>query len=300
MSKFNTFFYILKHTFTSVDYYQDILKAPFKYSLKFYYAYFFIFSIVITIWLTFRYYLPLNQFLTTFFPAEIVRVYPEDLEITIKDGAVSTNSVEPYYIPMSSIEPIIQELENRVLGASTEDLKNILVIDTMADIKDFPQYHTLALLTKHHLSVINEDGNIETIPLDQADNLVVNQSKIKEWVQVLNPYLGYIVFMLIGMTFIGVMIFLPLWKLVSGLFLALILQVICKLMNRPITFQKSWQLELHFMVISTTFLFGWKIIGVQLKVPFLEIILVTILGGLIIKHLPKNSFEINPKSPQSE
>ncbi len=287
MSKVRTFKYALGKTFTSIEYYQDILQAPFSFSLRFFIAYFWLFALVATVFLTWRYYLPLNDFMTTFLPVEIVKVYPQDLVITIQDGAASTNVTEPYYVPLSTLDPIKQELENKVLGASTEPVDNLLVIDTMAKVEDFPQYHTAALLTKHHLTIRNEDGNLETVSLDKASNLVIDKNKIQEWVGIASPYLGYFVPILVVMTWVGMGLFYPLWKLGYALVLAVILYLFARLINRPIPWLKVWQLELHLVMISTTFFTIWWLIRYPIEVPFLETILVTVLGLLILRHLPK-------------
>jgi len=147
VGRIKAFFYCLKRTFTSPDYYADILKAPFSFSLKFFYGFFFLYALILTSFVTVRYLLPLGDLLK-FLPDKLVEMYPSELEVTIKDGEVSTNVAEPYAIPLSRFEKILDELDKSVLGESVEKVENLVVIDTRGKIDDFSRYRTYVLLTK--------------------------------------------------------------------------------------------------------------------------------------------------------
>lgn len=252
---------------------------------------FFLFSLIATGWISYRYLLPLNDFLTTVLPSELSAIYPDELEISVQDGSVSTNVTEPYFIPMSSLDAIRDEFESKVLGLDTQTINNLLVIDTMAKIEDFPQYQTVALLTKHHLSVMNEDGNIETISLTDSENFILNKQMIIRWVNAISPYLDYLAPILAGLLFLGILGFLSLGKLIYSLFVALILMLVSRFVIRNLSYTKSWQLSLHLVVISTTFFSLWNLVGMRLNFPYLETILLTVLGGLIIKQVVKPKSE---------
>jgi len=260
-----------------------LLKTPLVFSLKFFWAYFFFYAVVVTSLVGYFYLLPLNDFLTTSFSTEIVNVYPKELVVRLQDGSVSTNVSEPYFIPMSSLQQLKQGFDKQVLGMNTESVKNLLVIDTMAKIEDFPQYQTVMLLTKHHLSVRNDAGNIETISLVDADNVVINRQKINMWITGMMPFLDYAVPVLLVLLFVGVAILFPLGKMLYVGFVGLVLMFVSKIMSKPLVYKRSYQLGLHLVVISTTFFSLWSLFGVVMFFPFLEIILLTILGGVIIR-----------------
>lgn len=284
MQKTATFLYSLKQTFTSLSYYADVLRAPFSFSLKFFYMFFFVYSLVFTTFITIKYFLPLND-LISFLPKKLVEVYPRELEITIKDGHVSTNVSEPYRIPLEDIENMLNELHKRVLGQSTETIEYLLVIDTKSKIEDFLKYQTYILLTKNHLSYINPNGNIETISLAKIDDFTINQGVVRNVVNLITPFLKFVVPMLVVATFFFFLIFYPLTKLFYLLFYALVLLVIGKIVRFPLPYKKSFQLGLHLIVVSTALFSIADFVGFSPHFPFLQTIFLSVLGIIVLGRI---------------
>lgn len=294
MGKIKTFFYSLKNTFTSLDYYADILKAPFGFSLKFFYFFFFLFSLVATAWITVRSLLPLNN-LIAFLPEKLVAVYPEELEITLENGKVSTNIQEPYCLPISSVEKIFENTEEGmgVLGIETEKIECLLVIDTAGSIEDFYQYKTYALLTEKHLSYINDKdkSTFETVSFEGMEGLEgmkaikIDQALVEKWVGYITPYLKYILPVLVGGTFIFFLLSFPATRLFYNLFLALVLLIVGRIVSYPLSYGKSYQVGLHLVVISTVLFSIVSLLGLSLQIPFLQTIILGILGAIILSKL---------------
>ena len=85
-------------------------------------------------------------------------VYPEDLEIKIKNGIATTNVTEPYYLVVR------QKTLNSLLSLREDDQNTVskirlLAIDTKGKAEEFEQYQTLALLTQTSL-VYNSDDKV--------------------------------------------------------------------------------------------------------------------------------------------
>lgn len=288
MNKLRVFFYIFRNTFTSVDYYKKVLKAPVKFSMKFFWAFFVVYAILDTALIGYRYLWPLNDSFSNVFIDEVVNVFPEDLEIKIEGGAASANVDQPYYVSLDRLKVLKQKINNfddRVLGVNNMDLQNILVVDTEAKIEDFPQYQSFALLTAHHLTLLNDKGNFESIPLSEVNDMVVNRQQIRDWSVNLQPVFEY--FVPISITLVGVwlLIFLPLGRLVFVWFVALFLNLFYRLLGKTIVYKKVFQLCLHFVVISSTFFGLWNLFGFPIRVPFLETSLVVVLGILVGKRV---------------
>ena len=285
MGKVRIFFYILGRTFTSLDYYKEILAAPLSFSVKFFLTYCLLYSIVATAVIGMVVLWPFQSFVTKVLPQEVTAAYPAELEITIKDGAASVNVREPYYIPLSSFNTLKEEFDSRIKGTSTLQIHSLLAIDTRAKIEDFPQYQTLALLTKHHLSVKDDDGNLRSIPLNEMPNTKITQMEVRKAVEMVSPFLPYIVPIAIAMVFIGLLIFMPSWKLIYNFWLAGVLWLLAKGMKRPLSYRKAFQIGLHFLVISTTFLSLWQVSGWSVDFPWLQTILLTLLGVVVFQSL---------------
>jgi hypothetical protein len=268
-----------------VEYYGQLLKVPFWFSLKYFLVYFLFYSLLATGVVTARYLLPLNEFFTMVLPSELAEIYPAELEIKLKDGSVRTNVKEPYEIPFTRLDILREEFNKRILGVNTTRLINILVIDTEAKIEDFSQYQSLSLLTEHHLSYLNEDGSIVSVPLIEVGDLVLNKIKLEEWMGILMPYLSYVVPFLVGFIFLGLWGGVTLSRGVFSLMTGVILWWLTKLMGKNLSFMKSWQLNLHFVVISTTGFSLLYLLGRGLEVPFLETLLVVVLGVMVVNKV---------------
>ncbi len=105
----------------------------------------------------------------------IERIFPEDLEIKINKGMVTTNVVEPYYITVSpdTFKGTFLEDKNR-----TSDYKRrLLAIDTKGRAEEFERYQAAALLTERSVVYYN-DNNIRIQPLRESDNIVVNKKGV--------------------------------------------------------------------------------------------------------------------------
>lgn len=283
MAKVSTFFYSLKKTFISPAYYADILKAPFRFSLKFYYFYFILFAIIGTAIMTIRLLMPLNTFLKTL-PKHLENIYPTELVITIQNGQASTNVKEPYFIPVSRIKPVIDELKN-VLGENTEKIDNLLVIDTKATLESFSQYQTYALLTRTSLSYVNDNGNIETVPLKDTSDIVIDKFFVKNLVEKLSPMLENFLPLGIPLVFFFMILFLPSINFSYLLFFALILMVAAKIIVFNLSYKKSLQVGLHLIVVYTTVFSLLSLSGLSFNFPFLRTIILVIMAIFILNKI---------------
>jgi len=116
--------------------------------------------------------------------ALIDEVYPQKLEIKIKNGIAQTNVTEPYYIV------IRQETLNNILSLEKNDPNTIskvrlLAIDTKGKAEEFEQYQTLALLTQTSL-VYQSDNEINIYSLREIEDLTINKEIILAEIKNLN------------------------------------------------------------------------------------------------------------------
>jgi hypothetical protein len=286
MGKLSTFFYVFKNTFTSTAYYSDILKSPFSFSLKFFYLYFFLYSLIGSIVAIPKYILPLQK-LVAFIPARLEEIYPAELEINVKQGKLSTNVQEPYFIPLVKLEKIF--IDNNTSVSNNGELENFLTIDTKANVEDIYKYQTIVLLTQDYLVYADPDrhGELRVESLRQLDNVVVNRLMIHDFMLKMSPVINLIektaLPAITFLVFIFLLFFVPINKLFYLLFFSLIVLVIAKIMSFSISYVKSYQIGLHFTVILTT-LFGLvSLVGFGVQIPFLYTLMMIILAAVVIK-----------------
>jgi len=287
MGKIKTFIHVLKNTFTKPSYYKEILKAPFSFSFKFFIFYFFLFAIISTTFVSINFLSKTQSYIRNL-PAMLIEAYPEELELKIKNGEVSTNVKEPFKITVKEVEKVFEENKDNVLGAKEKDVENILVIDTSGTMEDFEKYNTAVFITKKNIMYISDKGKYEIFPLSEVGDVTINRSMVEMVVGNLKPLLNFVFPGLVLFVFIGTFVFIPIGKMTYLLFFALVLWIIAKLMKYVLSFGKAYQMGLHLIVITTT-LFGLlSLFKVNITFPFFQTIILSILSIVILSKIRGN------------
>lgn len=288
MNYFKVFFYVWKKSFSAAEYYKDVLKAPFSFSLKYFLFFCLLLSLLVTVFFAARLFSPINNFLSRF-PQILVKVYPAELEIKINKGVATTNVSEPYFIPSDRFEKTFEEFEKEVKGLKSDEIENIMVIDTNAKIEDLKRYQTYALLTRNNLAFYNENGRIEIVQLEDIGNFTLNQQVVRGAVNRFLPILRVISIFIIPFIFVGTLMFFITSQLIYLLFTALILFLGAKTLKFPLNYWKTYQIDLHLATIITPFFLLLNSLKMSLQFPFLRLIVYTVIGLYIINSLKKLS-----------
>lgn len=280
------FFYILAKTFSSPVYYLEILKAPFSFSLKYFFLYFFFYSIIGTAVFASKSISPTKNLLNTL-PSKITQIYPSELEITISGGKAKTNVTEPYIIPLGDIEKVFSK--DKVLGDNANKVKNLLVIDTKGSIENFYSYQTAALLTEKNIAVADDKGGYKIYPLENAGNITINRGLVDKIIFRINPFLKYVIPTIIFAVFLYIFIFIPSYYMIYLLFFAFLFWLLAKILKSKISFSKSYQMGIHLVTITAT-IFGLASIA-QLKTsfPFLQTIILLAIGAIVLSTIKKSA-----------
>lgn len=171
---------IIKNLF-SLTYYSEVLAGTkrFRWLLAIFIIAVFI-SIQSSIFMFTKVY-PVVKALEKKAIASIQEIYPDELQITIKNGIASTNVTEPYYISVR--QETLENLFSLKEDDSTKSKIRLLAIDTKGKADDFEQYQSLALLTQTSV-VYYDNKEIKIYPLRDIQDLTINKqiilSKIKE------------------------------------------------------------------------------------------------------------------------
>jgi hypothetical protein len=173
---------------------------------------------------------------------KVVQFYPAELNVKIKDGQFSTNMVEPYKI--ASIKP------NEALSTSTDQISNLIVIDTKVEavsFESFATYSTYALITKDSIVTI-EDGNLQISPVARyfKSEVNINQANISSWVGKIVPVLKTLVWFLPLVIYL-VMYLFGMIKLVSFFVWALLTWLILILMKKSGGYMHAYRVTIHIM-----------------------------------------------------
>ncbi len=176
----------------------------------------------------------------------IVGSFPSDLQITIKGGQLSTNVVEPYYIPLPT------DLSTSANSkTSSHQPKNLAVIDTKATspLDSFAQYDTSILVTKDYLISQKSTGQVTVQKLSSLPDTVINQAKISDWITKLHPFLLiFIPLMIIGII-IGAFIFTVIGNLIFLLIYSLVVWLVQKIRKTGMTYGQSYKLGFYAITL---------------------------------------------------
>lgn len=222
------FFQTILQSIYGPEFYKKLAKT----SLGSAFGYYFLLSLLLTIISTLALTLPISagvkEFTDKLIP-EVVNKYPQNLEVRIKDGKVSTNVEEPYFIKMPR------------QSSSAKDVENILVIDTKTPFSDdtFAKYKTIAVLTKDHFYYRDENKHeIRGNELTGISDFTVSPQVVQSGLEKIKPYFGFVTpLILVFMFFITYLGYT--FGLIKVLFIALVLFLLLKLIKPALSYKES-------------------------------------------------------------
>jgi hypothetical protein len=286
VGKINTFFSCLIKSFSSPAYYRDILNARFSFSLKYFLIFFFFYAVVGTVFVGIKTIPPLSHFIKVF-PSRIEAVYPQELEIYLKDGTISTNVQEPYALPLNKIEEIFSE---QVLGDSTmAGIINLVVIDTQnGNTENFSNYQTVSLVTKKNIIMMDKDGVLKVYSIDPSINLTVNKALVSQIIGKVAPYLNYLTPLMVAAVFLALLTFPSGGYMFYLVFFAFVLWLFSRIVKSELSYTKSYQLGLHMCTITAT-LFGLlTLLNLEFSFPFAQTIILLIFSYFVLAEIKKS------------
>jgi len=193
----------------------------------------------------------------------LVQTYPQDLEISIKDGKVITNQPEPYYL--------------RDTFDSGKD--NLLVIDTETpfDGGQFAGYSTHVLLKQDYAVIADNEGE-RLVALSSVEDFTLTQAVLVGVAEQVYPYLGSVA------TVASVLLWFVLWiadaaTLIYILFAALLVLLLTKVMKRGLSYKESYKTAVHAATLPIIVATLLDVFGVGM--PFLTYSLLLVVVAYI-------------------
>ena len=180
-------------------------------------------------------------------------VVPEELEVTLKEGMVSTNVSEPYYltISQSTLNNLIQIDEEN----APQSKIRLLAIDTAGAIEDFDRHQSAALLTSRNI-VYYEEGEVKIQSLSGVPDMTVDREFIEEKISEYNED-GKTVKFFTNLIYLSPLLFILLYYLafiLSVLFTAFIIWLINKVLQADIKFSRLFALTGLLLLLPVLFL----------------------------------------------
>lgn len=268
MRKIKTFVRTFGLSATDFSYYQKLVgnglkpfSTKFSFSVKYLYFLLFIITFIQTLKISFLIfsYAPKTPKLVNEAKLTIKNIYPEKLEITVKNGNVKSNMKEPYFIDF----PKLLEKEDKLpLFKNINYPERFLTIDTKASIEDIKNYKTLVLLTKNAVVFQRENEENRLYFLDKVKNFNINKKTYEQFLAKFFSYLDYLP-TLIWILGIAAFFILPFFasalilfsKMLYLLFASFILLIICRKLKKKLVFSQIYQLSIHGLTLPIVFSF---------------------------------------------
>ncbi len=208
-----------------------------------------------------------------------VNYYPQELQVDIQNGQVTTNVQEPYFIPLP--------------GRSKEatDSEKLLVIDTKTPFSStqMHNYNTLAWLTKDSLFYMNDrKAKIEAFDLHEVSNLTINKNLIQEITSHLQPYYHYITPVLT----IGAFLFF--WSVYQGylfylLIVASLIWLLSRVCNWGLDYGGSYKVGMYALTLPLLINVVKDILSYWIKFPSIPFFFTLILLAVVYFNLRRQT-----------
>ncbi|MBW7960386.1 DUF1189 family protein [Patescibacteria group bacterium] len=247
MKKLKTFFYSLKRSVSDPSYYREIIKTKFDFSLK--YLFFLVFIITTAHLVSFAFKYPsLRHSFKEYLPTiinNIKNVYPKDLEITIKDGRLSTNRDKPFIIKSGEKTP-----------------RNLLVLDPKANTGEYPSYDTYILVTEDAYVYPSRFSNSTVTQSnisyfkDFKKDFKFNRQDYDKIIREVNPFTKKLLFAIdvfvyssLIILFIFAPIFVTLFKMIELAVLSFLVWIINLIFKKKLQYGDIYRIGMHAVTV---------------------------------------------------
>ena len=261
MNKLKTFWYSFKKSITTPSYYRDIVKVPFSFSLQYLVVLIFatIFFQTAILAIQAATYLPQLPATVATIKSSIKTLYPSSLVITVKDGILSTNKEEPFFIDMPEDQQI-------------EEFEHLVTFDTKARADQFYDYKTVFLITDKNVIYPDSamEGNYEVSDVSAPDkSYTITHNDYKEFTAAVDPLSNWFISWAPLLLVLGVIV-IPLfgtaitlvWNFIAIAVLSLISWMIANIFKVTLGYKKIYQLGMHAVTLPMVLtlilsLLGW-------------------------------------------
>ena len=293
------FFRTIRASLHDPSFYREAKDARASQALKYFALLVLIASVVTTVWLGVSFFSwasrtgDIRELRDT-----ALSIYPDELVLDYRDGRVTSNVEEPYFIPTP------KEFRNTAAEPGSERTPaNLVVISTKSPVTpaDFGRYDTSVILAGDSLWINDtRKGKIEIQPFDSRIRtpFTLNKGVLASYADKLISILKPIVIgMFLLLPFILFPVFMAgyLFYLVFG---ALVVWVIGKIRSVDLTYGQSYKLGLYLMTAPLIYGFLSDFIP-HTKIPFLFTAILAIAASVnLVPPKPEQPSTNEPETPK--
>lgn len=266
-------------------YYKEMLNKPFSYSLRYFLSLMALASLAAALFFSISAVPGINKVISEIEP-KVLTYYPDELEITVKNGVVSTNVPEPFFIKMpAELKGDVKEMKSGSAGSGPNFSKidNLVAIDTASPltIDLFNSYKTFVLIG-HNSVAYYDNSAVKIQPMDQSADGVVTKAKVSSAWNEIMPYIKLVPYILVPIVFFGSFLGSIIGYLIYLIFGAAVIWLAAKAAKRELAYGKSYQAGLHAITLGVIldFTLFWFFPGLQVPFFFTFLMVVTVWVNL--------------------
>jgi len=162
---------------------------------------------------------------------KLVNSYPENLQVLIKDGKVSTNVTEPYYLYSDNGEKI-----------------GVLDTKTPYSASKFAEYNVFFWVAKDSAFIKNSSGEVQVEDLSKISNFTLNKEVVNTFRQKIDPYVSYVNPIVCIFSFLG-RFMVSFGRLTYLIFFALPILLVLKIMKIGANYKAAYKVGIYAMTL---------------------------------------------------
>lgn len=274
--------YVFFNSLTNPQYYADLLKTKFDFSIK----YILILALISSFITATKTTAPLTNDLTNQlnkFSTEVINTFPEELVITIKDGRLSLNTDEPFVVPIS------EEYQAEVI-TGTEDqqvsLVNVLVIDPEGTIDTMDNYKAFMMINSKNI-ITRQSNKLKTYPLENLPDNEINRGDIIELANRMDAVYAYLPYLILLFAFLLALIYYFGFRMIYLCVVAGILFVYSSLRGLGVRFDKLYQIGIHAMTLPLVIEVVTNVADFPINIPMWFMALNLLMGFVGLYYIDK-------------
>ena len=289
----------IKKSIYNPAYYQELLSRRLSYSWKYYSAFSFALALLFTITTS----VPLVPKVMDAIheaPGAFFAYYPDELTLRIDQGIVTSNVVEPYFLPVPRL--LQEKLE------TNDTLLSLAVIDTMTPftMEAWDAYKTGIWIGRDQIAMSDGSGGLRIESFGPQTNLIVDEALFREIEAEIEPYYKLFPPLMVLAIFLGMLIALGINFVYLLLGAALIFFLGHLLLKQPWSYGTSYRIGLHAITLPVILSTLFTLVALpSYRVPFLFSVVMLVIVFVNFKDSvslpPQPAPELpTPESPKDE
>lgn len=234
-----TFFRTVVDSINSQEFYKTVPKQSFWKALRYFLTLSFFLVLIQSLYLIKPFLIDFNKQVKSYI-GQAVNYFPLTLSVSIKNGHVTTNMPEPYFIKF----PLNTVSEN------SDNYQNLIVIDTKTSYSadQFASYDSAIWLTSDSIFIKSEEG-VKTVDLSKVDSFTLDRNFVDMLVGKITPFLGFFGPTIFLFMFLGIYLSFT-SRIIYLLVLTLVLLLIAKSRKWPYSYGAFYKIGMYGMTLG--------------------------------------------------